>query len=40
MLVQNHRAVIHDFYGVTTRFTKAVLKPGVTVLATRTARRG
>ena len=33
MLVQNHRAVINDFYGVTTSFTKAVLKPGVTVLA-------
>jgi hypothetical protein len=34
MLVQNHRAVIPDFYGVTTSFTKAALKPGVTVLAT------
>jgi hypothetical protein len=34
MLVQNHRAVINDFYGVTTSFTKTVLKPGVTVLAT------
>ena len=33
MLVQNHRAVISDFYGVTTSFNKAVLKPGVTVLA-------
>jgi len=34
MLVQNHRAVIPDFYGVTTSFTRATLKPGVTVLAT------
>ena len=33
MLVQDHRAVIDDFYGVTTSFNKAVLKPGVTVLA-------
>jgi hypothetical protein len=33
MLVQNHRTVIPDFYGVTTSFNKAVLKPGVTVLA-------
>lgn len=33
MLVQNHRAVVSDFYGVTTSFNKAVLKPGVTVLA-------
>ena len=33
MLVQNHRAVIADFYGVTTSFSKSVLKPGVTVLA-------
>jgi hypothetical protein len=33
MLVQNHRSVINDFYGVTTSFTKATLKPGVTVLA-------
>jgi hypothetical protein len=33
MLVQDHRAVINDFYGVTTSFNKAVLKPGVTVLA-------
>ena len=29
MLVQNHRTVIPDFYGVTTSFTKATLKPGV-----------
>lgn len=33
MLVQDHRAVIPDFFGVTTSFNKAVLKPGVTVLA-------
>jgi hypothetical protein len=33
MLVQNHRAVINDFFGVTTSFNKAVLKPGVIVLA-------
>lgn len=33
MLVQDHRAVIPDYYGVTTSFNRAVLKPGVTVLA-------
>lgn len=33
MLVQNHRTVIPDFYGVTTSFNKAVVKTGVTVLA-------
>ncbi|MFL5576196.1 MAG: asparagine synthetase B [Gemmatimonadaceae bacterium] len=33
MLVQDHRNVLPDFYGVTTSFTKATLKPGVTVLA-------
>jgi hypothetical protein len=33
MLVQNHRTVLPDFFGVTTSFNKAVLKPGVTVLA-------
>jgi hypothetical protein len=33
MLVQNHRRVIPDFYGLTTSFTRARLKPGVTVLA-------
>ena len=33
MLVQNHRSVIPDYYGVTTSFNKAVIKPGVTVLA-------
>ncbi len=32
MLVQNHRTVIPDFYGVTTSFTRSTLKPGVTVL--------
>jgi hypothetical protein len=34
MLVQNHRTVIPDFYGVTTSFNRAVVKPGVTVLGT------
>ena len=33
MLVQNHRQVIPDFYGLTTSFVRARLKPGVTVLA-------
>ncbi len=33
MLVQNHRNVIPDYFGVTTSFTKARLKPGVSVLA-------
>jgi hypothetical protein len=33
MLVQNHRAVVNDFFGVTTSFNKSVLKPGVTILA-------
>ncbi|HPF61872.1 MAG: asparagine synthetase B [Gemmatimonadales bacterium] len=33
MLVQNHREVIPDFYGLTTSFMRARLKPGVTVLA-------
>ena len=33
MLVQNHRTVIPDYYGVTTSFNKAVIKPGVTILA-------
>jgi len=33
MLVQNHRSIIPDFYGVTTSFTRTTLKPGVTVLA-------
>jgi hypothetical protein len=34
MLVQNHRAVLNDFYGVTTSFTKATLKSGDVILAT------
>jgi hypothetical protein len=33
MLVQNHRQVIPDFYGLTTSFMKNRIKPGVTVLA-------
>jgi hypothetical protein len=33
MLVQNHRQVIPDFYGLTTSFMRRALKPGVTVLA-------
>ncbi len=33
MLTQDHRSVIPDYYGVTTSFTKATLKTGVTVLA-------
>ena len=33
MLVQCHRQVIPDFYGLTTSFSKSTLKPGVTVLA-------
>jgi hypothetical protein len=33
MLVQDHRSVINDFYGVTTSFMRNVLKPGVTILA-------
>jgi hypothetical protein len=33
MLVQDHRAVINDFFGVTTSFSKSVLKPGDVVLA-------
>ena len=33
MLVQNHRSVIPDYYGVTTSFNRAVVKPTVTVLA-------
>ncbi len=33
MLVQCHRQVIPDFYGLTTSFTRNRLKPGVTVLA-------
>ncbi len=33
MLVQDHRTVIGDYYGVTTSFARKVLKPTVTVLA-------
>ena len=33
MLVQNHRTVIDDFYGVTTSFMRPALKPGDVVLA-------
>ena len=33
MLVQNHRGVLADFYGVTTSFMRSTLKSGVTVLA-------
>jgi hypothetical protein len=33
MLVQNHRQVIPDFYGLTTSFSRRTLKPGVTILA-------
>jgi hypothetical protein len=33
MLVQNHRQVIPDFYGLTTSFMRNRLKPSVTVLA-------
>ncbi|HXI21952.1 MAG TPA: hypothetical protein VNH46_12735 [Gemmatimonadales bacterium] len=33
MLVQCHRDVIPDFYGLTTSFTRHTLKPSVTVLA-------
>jgi hypothetical protein len=33
MLIQNHRTVVPDFYGVTTSFTKATLKQGDTILA-------
>lgn len=34
MLVQNHRSVVNDYYGVTTSFTKVTLKPGDIILAT------
>ena len=33
MLVQNHRTVVDDFYGVTTSFMRPTLKPGDVVLA-------
>lgn len=32
MLVQNHRQVIPDFYGLTTSFVREHIKPGVTIL--------
>ncbi|MEP6590513.1 MAG: asparagine synthetase B [Gemmatimonadota bacterium] len=32
MLVQDHRQVIPDFFGLTTSFQRSTLKPGVTVL--------
>ncbi|MEO8479281.1 MAG: asparagine synthetase B, partial [Gemmatimonadota bacterium] len=32
MLVQNHRDVISDFYGLTTSFMRNRIKPGVTIL--------
>jgi len=36
MLVQNHRQVIPDFYGLTTSFTRKTLKPGIIILAEET----
>lgn len=33
MLIQNHRSVIPDYYGVTTSFAKSTLKPSDTILA-------
>jgi hypothetical protein len=33
MLVQNHRGVISDFYGLTTSFTRELLKPADIILA-------
>jgi hypothetical protein len=33
MLVQCHRSVIPDYYGLTTSFSRSTLKPGVTILA-------
>ena len=33
MLVQDHRTVIPDFYGVTTSFSRRTLKPGDIILA-------
>ncbi len=33
MLVQNHRSIISDYYGLTTSFMRERLKPGVTILA-------
>ncbi|MCU0619704.1 MAG: hypothetical protein MUF40_07405 [Gemmatimonadaceae bacterium] len=34
MLVQDHRAVLPDFYGVTTSFSRTLLKPGTRILGT------
>lgn len=34
MLVQDHRFVLPDYYGVTTSFTRSLLKPGTRILAT------
>ena len=34
MLVQDHRSVLPDFYGVTTSFTTSLLKPSARILAT------
>ena len=36
MLVQNHRQVIPDFYGLTTSFSRHTLKPALTILAEET----
>ncbi len=33
MLVQNHRSIIPDYFGLTTSFMSERLKPGVTILA-------
>lgn len=33
MLVQDHRTVLADYYGVTTSFSRRTLKPSVTILA-------
>jgi hypothetical protein len=33
MLVQNHRTVLRDFYGVTSSFARRTIKPSVTILA-------
>jgi hypothetical protein len=33
MLVQNHRQIIPDFYGLTTSFSRHTLKPALTILA-------
>lgn len=34
MLTQDHRSVLPDFYGVTTSFTRSILKPGARILGT------